>query len=606
MSRIAFLASRVSQHVSLSLGRRIAAPASSCAHLPPSTIIPGTRCLSGSAMTAVEAGAGEAPQVAPESPSKAKGSRPPGSKRTMAMHVAYLGTDFSGLQATKDLPADRTVEGVLERAVYQAGLISEANYGDFRKTKWARSSRTDKGVHSLCTVIGVRLVVDDTRYESDPEGVGYARDINRHLPPSIRVLAVQRVTKKYNVRRWCLTRTYEYYLPAFLLGFTTPDGSSTEDAEKLRLFRAALQQYVGTRPFHNFAGVRSQYVKKDKGSRALIHKWEALKRMREAEREARGEDAGAAESAAEAAAEEARALESAMPLDGAAEGEGAGIGGDAGASEGSEDEAAEEEEVPGAGDEATLDGGSYEEAAVAGGGVEGVQWVQQLRWLDDPDPKDPVVSSHYRRVLSFTADDPRRLVEGGVPCLRLEVQGDSFMLNQIRNMVGAAVAVARGIVRPELLPVALSAPGRVTVPKAPPHTLLLSGNEFSPFAKAYGEDTPALARLTGPVLTLKEGGRAEQRAFREEVFDAAISRLLNHPDWERWDTVILPRYHYPPDRVAELIQSHKKWHAEIIEKRAAAAAAREAAEREGGGPAAAEAAAGTKGGLAEQQEQQQQ
>jgi tRNA U38,U39,U40 pseudouridine synthase TruA len=34
---------------------------------------------------------------------------------------------------------------------------------------------------------------------------------------------------------------------------------------------------------------------------------------------------------------------------------------------------------------------------------------------------------------------------GGVPCLRLEVCGDSFMLHQIRHMVGAAVAVVRGI-----------------------------------------------------------------------------------------------------------------------------------------------------------------
>lgn len=34
---------------------------------------------------------------------------------------------------------------------------------------------------------------------------------------------------------------------------------------------------------------------------------------------------------------------------------------------------------------------------------------------------------------------------GGVPCVRLEVCGDSFMLHQIRHMVGVAVAVVRGI-----------------------------------------------------------------------------------------------------------------------------------------------------------------
>jgi tRNA pseudouridine38-40 synthase len=64
-----------------------------------------------------------------------------------------------------------------------------------------------------------------------------------------------------------------------------------------------------------------------------------------------------------------------------------------------------------------------------------------------------------------------------VPCLRLSVKGDSFMLNQIRNMIGAAVAVSRGVMPAELLPVALSAPGRVAVPRAPPHTLMLYDNE---------------------------------------------------------------------------------------------------------------------------------
>ena len=57
-----------------------------------------------------------------------------------------------GLQANREQPHVATVEGVLEKALFEAGMISPANYGDFRKTKWARSSRTDKGVSSLCTV----------------------------------------------------------------------------------------------------------------------------------------------------------------------------------------------------------------------------------------------------------------------------------------------------------------------------------------------------------------------------------------------------------------------------------------------------------------------
>lgn len=36
----------------------------------------------------------------------------------------------------------------------------------------------------------------------------------------------------------------------------------------------------------------------------------------------------------------------------------------------------------------------------------------QVRFLSAPDPDDPVVKSHYRLMRSFTAGDPRPLVEG--------------------------------------------------------------------------------------------------------------------------------------------------------------------------------------------------
>lgn len=90
-------------------------------------------------------------------------------------------------------------------------------------------------------------------------------------------------------------------------------------------------------------------------------------------------------------------------------------------------------------------------------------------------PSTPHSSTHYgTHTNTYTHTHTST---GGIPCLRLVVKGDSFMLNQIRNMVGAAVAVAHGRMSLDLLQVALSAPGRVTVPRAPPHTLLLAGNE---------------------------------------------------------------------------------------------------------------------------------
>ena len=61
-----------------------------------------------------------------------------------------------GLQASRDLPEGDTIECVLERALLNTGRIAPSNYGDLFKVKWSRNSRTDKGVHSLSTVIGFR------------------------------------------------------------------------------------------------------------------------------------------------------------------------------------------------------------------------------------------------------------------------------------------------------------------------------------------------------------------------------------------------------------------------------------------------------------------
>ena len=58
----------------------------------------------------------------------------------------------------RTLGDNATVEQVLELAIHKAGLISDSNFGSFHKVKWTRASRTDKGVHSLGTVRGDRVV----------------------------------------------------------------------------------------------------------------------------------------------------------------------------------------------------------------------------------------------------------------------------------------------------------------------------------------------------------------------------------------------------------------------------------------------------------------
>ena len=60
---------------------------------------------------------------------------------------------WAGSQLQRHEGDTATVEGVLETAVFRAGGILESNMGALGKIGWSRSSRTDKGVHSLGTVI---------------------------------------------------------------------------------------------------------------------------------------------------------------------------------------------------------------------------------------------------------------------------------------------------------------------------------------------------------------------------------------------------------------------------------------------------------------------
>ena len=62
------------------------------------------------------------------------------TKRKVALIIGYVGTDFRGLQYDKN-PEIRTVEGVLEKALYDAGAIAKSNFGDLSKIGWGRTSR---------------------------------------------------------------------------------------------------------------------------------------------------------------------------------------------------------------------------------------------------------------------------------------------------------------------------------------------------------------------------------------------------------------------------------------------------------------------------------
>ncbi|CAO2824808.1 unnamed protein product [Amaranthus hypochondriacus] len=150
------------------------------------------------------------------SPSKWEAFR----KKKVVMRVGYVGSNYKGLQKQRE-DNIRTIEEALEIALYKAGGIRDSNFGNLHKIAWARSSRTDKGVHSLATTISLKLEIPEYAWENDPNGVVLANHVNSHLPDDIRVFSILPSQRSFDPRRECHIRNYSYLLPAEIIGVTS-------------------------------------------------------------------------------------------------------------------------------------------------------------------------------------------------------------------------------------------------------------------------------------------------------------------------------------------------------------------------------------------------
>jgi len=111
--------------------------------------------------------------------------------RRIKFTVAYDGTDFHGWQVQPGLD---TIQGTLERVFAEI---------EGSPVHVAGSGRTDAGVHALSHTAAVSLAnpipLDNLR-----------RAVNRQLPPSIRVLAVEEAAHDFHPRHHAVSKTYEY------------------------------------------------------------------------------------------------------------------------------------------------------------------------------------------------------------------------------------------------------------------------------------------------------------------------------------------------------------------------------------------------------------
>ncbi|RNF19008.1 tRNA pseudouridine38-40 synthase [Trypanosoma conorhini] len=150
-------------------------------------------------------------------------------KRKVAIIFGYVGERYCGLQ-WNHLPDYPTIEEELLRALHRTDMISKENYEQEKvqqKLNWDRASRTDKGVHALRNVISLNVMLpyakgSTTEYDTEEA----RRLLMAVLPHDIVVYELVPVTRSFNAYMLCGARTYEYYLPTF--AFMGPEEYSRE------------------------------------------------------------------------------------------------------------------------------------------------------------------------------------------------------------------------------------------------------------------------------------------------------------------------------------------------------------------------------------------
>ncbi|KAF1776858.1 Pseudouridine synthase, catalytic domain [Phytophthora cactorum] len=137
-------------------------------------------------------------------------------KRKVAIVTGYMGTGYHGLQLNENV---KTIEDDIRHAIFQAGAMRESNFEDLGKIDWARSSRTDKGVHAGCIVFSGKLLIDEENKMDPVSGRvnGLKEALNASLPENIRVFSCTRVSKRFSARKNCVLREYEYFMPLSFL-----------------------------------------------------------------------------------------------------------------------------------------------------------------------------------------------------------------------------------------------------------------------------------------------------------------------------------------------------------------------------------------------------
>jgi tRNA pseudouridine38-40 synthase len=157
-------------------------------------------------------------------------------RHNLKVTLSYDGSEFRGWQVQPGLP---TVQGILADCL---GRVTG------EKVLPQGSGRTDAGVHALGQVASVSL-------ESPIPEWNLQIALNDVLPPSIRVIGVERVEDSFHARHSATAKSYRYRIyrdkicPPFLARYVYHDPYPMDEDAMI----AASEHIVGTFDFTSFA-----------------------------------------------------------------------------------------------------------------------------------------------------------------------------------------------------------------------------------------------------------------------------------------------------------------------------------------------------------------
>ncbi|KAK9796901.1 putative Pseudouridine synthase I TruA alpha/beta domain-containing protein [Seiridium cardinale] len=414
-------------------------------------------------------------------------------KRKVAVMIGYAGTGYHGLQINHQ---QKTIEGDLFGAFIAAKAISKVNADDPRKSSLVRTARTDKGVHAAGNVLSLKLIIED------PD---ILKKINDALPPQIRVWGIQRTNNSFSCYQSCDSRWYEYLMPSYCLLPPHPESYLGKNVLESVKENGAEEEY--NERLADVAGFWEDVEKNE--IQPIIDSLEpsvrerVLKRRHAAETESEGSKISKIVEPADKVMEEVSSAKDVT----------AGLAGDGEASADAVMEtkgsisAPEKELVEGetlaeptqAAQEQPSEPKQPSPVDVALKQIKAAYVAAKRRYRVTPErlnqlqealnqylgtrnfhnytvQKNASDPSAKRNIKSFVVN-PEPIQINDTQWLSLKVHGQSFMMHQIRKMVGMALLVTRCGTDLERIPQSY-ADNRISIPKAPSLGLLLERPVF--------------------------------------------------------------------------------------------------------------------------------